>query len=78
MDDVVAAPAPQNLLDQHAEELAAHAEAIRDYGKRTVESVLEIGRHLAEVKKLLGYGSAAIIGSVRPQSDQLEPVVLRQ
>ena len=26
----------------------------------------------------LGYGSAAIIGTVRPQSDQLEPVVLRQ
>jgi selenide,water dikinase len=32
---------------------------------------------LAELKRL-GYGNAAVIGSVRPQSDQVEPVVLRQ
>jgi selenide,water dikinase len=31
---------------------------------------------LAELQRL-GYSNAAIIGSVRPQSDQLEPVVLR-
>jgi selenide, water dikinase len=32
---------------------------------------------LAELKRL-GYGNAVIVGTVRPQSDQLEPVVLRQ
>jgi selenide, water dikinase len=32
---------------------------------------------LAELKRL-GYGNAATIGTVRPQSDQLEPVELRQ
>jgi Protein of unknown function (DUF3102) len=59
MSDIVEAPAPtlQDLLDQHAEELAEHAEAIRAYGKRTVQSVLAIGRHLAEVKQLLGHGN---------------------
>jgi selenide,water dikinase len=30
------------------------------------------------VLKRLGHGDAAIIGTVRQQSDQLEPVVLRQ
>jgi selenide,water dikinase len=32
---------------------------------------------LAELKRL-GYGNAAIIGTIRPQSDRLEPVVLHQ
>ena len=32
---------------------------------------------LAELKQL-GYGDAAIIGTVKPQSDQLEPIVLRR
>ena len=37
--------------------LDEHAEAIRACGKRTVEAVLEIGRRLAEAKKLLGFGN---------------------
>jgi hypothetical protein len=59
MNDIVeaAAPALQDLLDEHAEVLAEHAEAIRKYAKRTVDDLLEIGRRLAEVKKLLGYGN---------------------
>jgi selenide,water dikinase len=32
---------------------------------------------LAELKRL-GYGNAAIINTIRPQSDQLEPVLLRR
>jgi selenide,water dikinase len=32
---------------------------------------------LAELKQL-GYGNAAIIGTVKPQSDLLEPIVLRR
>jgi hypothetical protein len=42
--------AQQGLLDEHAE-------AIRAAGKRTIENILEIGRRLAEAKKLLGYGN---------------------
>jgi len=39
------------------EALAAHAEAIRVLGKRVVKDVIEIGRRLTEVKRLMGHGN---------------------
>jgi len=36
--------------------LAEHAEVIRAASRATVESILEIGRHLTEAKKLCGHG----------------------
>jgi hypothetical protein len=41
-------PAQQATLDEHAK-------AIRKYAKHTIEDLIEIGRRLAEVKKILGY-----------------------
>jgi hypothetical protein len=43
----IISPSVQAALDEHAE-------AIRAYAKRTIDDVLEIGRRLAEVKKLVG------------------------
>jgi hypothetical protein len=37
--------------------LAEHAAEIRKLGKQTVENVIEIGRRLAECKKLVGHGA---------------------
>jgi Protein of unknown function (DUF3102) len=52
--DCAAAPmvpqAQQAVLDEHAD-------TIRAYAKRSIKDILEIGRRLAEVKKLLGYGN---------------------
>ena len=45
-----AAPSAQQILDEHADAIRAHA-------KRTVHDIIEIGRHLAEVKKMLGHGN---------------------
>src|SRR6516225_5407498 len=36
--------------------LAEHAAEIRKLGKQTVENVIEIGRRLAECKRIVGYG----------------------
>jgi hypothetical protein len=38
------------------EMLSQHAEAIRAHGRRTVDSVVAIGRHLTEAKKLCDHG----------------------
>jgi hypothetical protein len=48
MTDVAIPQAQQAILDEHAE-------AIRKYAKRSITDLIEIGRHLAEVKKILGY-----------------------
>jgi Protein of unknown function (DUF3102) len=42
-----------------AQELSAHdhAVAIRNLGKRTIEHIIEIGRHLTEAKKIVGHGN---------------------
>jgi hypothetical protein len=37
--------------------LAAHAEKIRELGKRSLRDVIEIGRHLTEAKLLAGHGA---------------------
>jgi hypothetical protein len=37
--------------------LTEHATAIRQLGKRVVTDVIEIGRHLAEAKKIAGHGN---------------------
>jgi len=36
--------------------LSEHAAEIRKLGKQTVENVIEIGRRLAECKRIVGYG----------------------
>jgi hypothetical protein len=49
-----------HLLDTPAvanqQELAAHADEIRRLGKRVIADVLEIGRRLAECKRIVGHG----------------------
>jgi hypothetical protein len=37
--------------------LAQHADAIRAAGRRTIENVVDIGRHLVEAKRLCGHGN---------------------
>jgi hypothetical protein len=44
------------MLMHPDQRLSQHAEAIRAYGKRTIESMIAIGRHLTEARKLCGYG----------------------
>jgi putative tryptophan/tyrosine transport system substrate-binding protein len=45
------------------QDLATHAAAIRDLGKRTVEQVIEIGQRLTVCKKLVGH---VIVGQTTP------------
>ncbi len=42
---------------QALEILNKHADAIRAYAQRSVQDVIEIGRRLAEAKKMLGHGN---------------------
>src|SRR5262245_32482560 len=37
--------------------LVEHADAIRNLGKQTIDSIIEIGRHLTEAKAILGHGN---------------------
>src|SRR5262245_45152690 len=50
------APAVQDLTTESAD-LREHADAIRDLGKRTVENIIAIGRHLSEAKLIAGHGN---------------------
>jgi hypothetical protein len=52
-------PAPHNGTPAscHARTLAEHADAIRSLGKQTVAKIIEIGRRLAEAKRLVGHGN---------------------
>jgi hypothetical protein len=54
MSDVVTAAAEDRAQQAALDE---HAEAIRAYAKRTIRDILDIGRRLAEVKNMLGYGN---------------------
>jgi hypothetical protein len=50
------AAAPMTPL-QAQEILNEHADAIRACARRTVHDIIEIGRHLAEAKKMVGHGN---------------------
>ena len=39
------------------QELAEHVEAIRQLGKRVIDDVIEIGRHLTECRRIVGHGN---------------------
>jgi hypothetical protein len=54
MNDVAIPQAQQAALDKHAAAIRECAERIR---KRSLDELVEIGRHLAEVKKILGHGN---------------------
>jgi hypothetical protein len=45
------------VKDDNAAVLRDHADAIRTLTKRTVHDIIEIGRRLAEAKKMLGHGN---------------------
>jgi hypothetical protein len=47
-------PSVQAVLDEHVHAIRECAERIR---KRSLDELVEIGRHLAEVKKILGHGN---------------------
>jgi hypothetical protein len=50
---------------QTADVLAAHADAIRDAGRRTVKAVIEIGYHLTEAQKTIQPRQLAALVSAR-------------
>jgi hypothetical protein len=46
-----------SALTEHATTLREHADAIRELHRNVIGNILEIGRRLIEVKKLLGHGN---------------------
>jgi hypothetical protein len=47
----------QVVKDDNASVLCEHADAIRALARRTARDIIEIGRHLAEAKKVAGHGN---------------------